>query len=331
MRVAIVKLSAMGDIIHAMVALQFIKSKRDDITIDWIVEEAFAPILENNPHIDNIITVNLKRLKKNKLKLFSEIKEIKSKAKEQYDLVIDAQGLIKSALVAKMFGKNIAGFSKNSIREKLAASFYNIKVDIDYAANTIDRNVKVIGEPLEVEITKDDILNKKPFLFYKTNLELNSCFNIFRKNIVFVIGSTWASRNYPKESFAKLADMLKENIMVVWGSEEEKKRAEWIEEHSIYAKVVPKIDLNSLKELIDRSDLVIGNDTGPTHMAWAMNRKSITIFGPTPIERVYQTKINKVIKSSSKVNPYKLNKKDFSIKEIEPEAIYDIAYELLYK
>ena len=331
MRVAIVKLSAMGDIIHAMVALQFIKAKRDDITIDWIVEEAFVPILEGNPHIDKIITVNLKRLKKSKFKIFNEIKQIKAKAKENYDLVIDAQGLIKSALVAKIFSKNIAGFSKESIREKLASSFYNKRVDIDYAANTIDRNAKVIGEPLGVEITKDDILNKKPFLFYKTNLELNSCFNIFRKNVVFVIGSTWASRNYPKESFAKLADMLGENIMIVWGSQEEEKRALWIEENSIYAKVVPKIDLNSLKELINRSDLVIGNDTGPTHMAWAMNRKSITIFGPTPIERVYQTKINKVIKSKSKVNPYKLNKKDLSIREIEPEAIYNIAKELLNK
>ena len=331
MRVAIVKISAMGDIIHAMVALQFIKSKREDITIDWIVEEAFAPILENNRDIDNIITVNLKALKRNKLKIFSEIKDIKAKAKEEYDLVIDAQGLIKSALVAKIFGKNIAGFSKDSIREKLAASFYNKKVDIDYAENSIDRNAKVIGEPLEVEITKDDILNKKPFLFYETNLDLNSCFNIFRKNIVFIIGSTWASRNYPKESFAKLADMLKENIMIAWGSEEEKKRAEWIEKNSIYAKVLPKLDLNSLKETIDRSDLVIGNDTGPTHMAWAMNRKSITIFGPTPTNRVYETKINRVIKSSSKVNPYKLNKKDFSIREIEPEAIYEIAKELLYK
>jgi len=329
-RVAIVKLSAMGDIIHAMVALEFIKKRVENITIDWIVEESLAPILENNPDIDNIITLNLKELKKSKFKIFSVIKDVKSKAKQDYDLVIDAQGLIKSAYVAKIFGKNVAGFSKNSIREKLASNFYNIKVEIDYAKNTIDRNAKVIGEPLGVEITKEDILNKKPFLYYKRNLELNSCFNIFRKNIVFVIGSTWASRNYPKEHFAQLSNMLKENVMILWGTPEEKRRAEWIEENSIYAKILPKLDLNSLKELIDRADLVIGGDTGPTHMAWALNRKSITIFGPTPVSRVYQTKINRVVKSKSEVNPYKLNKKDLSIREIEPKVIYDIAQELLY-
>ena len=330
MRVAIVKLSAMGDIIHAMVALEFIKKRVENITIDWIVEESLAPILENNPDIDNIITLNLKELKKSKFKIFSVIKDVKSKAKQDYDLVIDAQGLIKSAYVAKIFGKNVAGFSKNSIREKLASNFYNIKVEIDYAKNTIDRNAKVIGEPLGVEITKEDILNKKPFLYYKRNLELNSCFNIFRKNIVFVIGSTWASRNYPKEHFAQLSNMLKENVMILWGTPEEKRRAEWIEENSIYAKILPKLDLNSLKELIDRADLVIGGDTGPTHMAWALNRKSITIFGPTPVSRVYQTKVNRVVKSKSEVNPYKLNKKDLSIREIEPKVIYDIAQELLY-
>ncbi len=330
MRVAIVKLSAMGDIIHAMVALEFIKKRVENITIDWIVEESLAPILENNPDIDNIITLNLKELKKSKFKIFSVIKDVKSKAKQDYDLVIDAQGLIKSAYVAKIFGKNVAGFSKNSIREKLASNFYNIKVEIDYAKNTIDRNAKVIGEPLGVEITKEDILNKKPFLYYKRNLELNSCFNIFRKNIVFVIGSTWASRNYPKEHFTQLSNMLRENVMILWGTPEEKRRAEWIEENSIYAKILPKLDLNSLKELIDRADLVIGGDTGPTHMAWALNRKSITIFGPTPVSRVYQTKINRVVKSKSEVNPYKLNKKDLSIREIEPKVIYDIAQELLY-
>jgi heptosyltransferase-1 len=64
-------------------------------------------------------------------------------------------------------------------------------------------------------------------------------------------------------------------------------------------------------------------------MAWAMNKKSITIFGPTPVERIYITNINKAIKSKSKINPYKLNKKDFSIKEIEPTQIYNLAQELL--
>ena len=328
MKVAIVKLSAMGDIIHAMVALQYIKKAKPSLQIDWIVEEGFAKVLEGNPDIDNILPVNLKKIKSDKKKIFEQVKIIKNYAKNDYDLVIDAQGLIKSAIVALLLGKKRAGFSKNSIREGLASYFYQYKVNIAYDANTIDRNAKVMFEPLNIEITKQMILDKDPFLFFEEAEEIEGYLSSVKKNIVFVIGSTWASRNYPKEKFTEIANILQENILIVWGNEEEKSRAEWIESHSGYVRVLPKIDLNALKAVIGRSDLLIGNDTGPTHMAWGLNVPSITIFGPTPVNRVYETPINKVIKSNSKVDHYKLNKNDFSIAEIEVDKIIDIAKEL---
>ena len=109
MKIAIVKLSALGDIVHAMVALQFIKAAFPAIQIDWIVEERFADVLKNNPDINNILTVNLKALKANKAGIFQQIKVIRNYAKNNYDLVIDAQGLIKSAVIAKLLGKRLAG------------------------------------------------------------------------------------------------------------------------------------------------------------------------------------------------------------------------------
>ena len=108
-----------------------------------------------------------------------------------------------------------------------------------------------------------------------------------------------------------------------------KEKADFIAAASEYVKVLPKCDLNTLKALISKCDLVIGNDTGPTHMAWALNIPSITIFGPTPTNRIYETSINKFVKSSSKVNPLKLNKNDFSINEIKEEEIITIAKSLL--
>ena len=110
MKIAIVKLSALGDIVHAMVALQFIKAHFPEIQIDWIVEERFAEVLENNPDINHILTVNLKSLKTNKAGIFQQIKNVRKYALNNYDLVIDAQGLIKSAIIAKLLGKHIAGF-----------------------------------------------------------------------------------------------------------------------------------------------------------------------------------------------------------------------------
>ncbi len=330
MKIAIVKLSALGDIVHALVALQFIKSCLPDIQIDWIVEERFAGVLKNNPDIDHIYTVSLKSLKTNKAGIFQEIKTVRGYALNNYDLVIDAQGLIKSAVIAKLLGKRIAGFDAGSIREKAASWFYNVKIACAFDANTIDRNALVLSSPLGINITTEQILNKKPFLFF--NNESQQIYDFLqkdRKNIVLVIGSTWESRNYPAEKFIKVARALQQNCLIVWGNEQERKKAEWMSLQSDAVKVMPKLDLNSLKALIARADLLIGNDTGPTHMAWALNKPSITIFGPTPVSRVYQTGINKVLKSASIVNPYKLNKQDYSIKEIDENEIIELARALL--
>jgi heptosyltransferase-1 len=329
-KVAIVKLSALGDIVHAMVALQFIKAHSPEIQIDWIVEERFAEVLKNNPDIDNILTVNLKALKTNKAGIFAQLKKIRSYASNNYDLVIDAQGLIKSAATAKIIGKRIAGFDADSIREKVASWFYDIKVACAYDANTIDRNALILSSPLGIDISTEQILNKKPFLFF--NNEAPQIYDYLLKdriNIVLVIGSTWDSRNYPAAKFVKIAEALQQNCLVVWGSEQEKATADWMATQSELIKVMPKLDLNSLKALIAKADLLVGNDTGPTHMAWGLNRPSITIFGPTPVSRVYQTDINKVVKSASIVNPYKLDKQDYSIKDIDEQEIIKQAKFLL--
>lgn len=330
-RIAIIKLSAMGDIIHAMVALQYIKRKYPNLQIDWFVESAFAGVLENNPDINQIIKLDLKSIKKDKKEIINQIKLIKKYEKNSYDLVIDAQGLIKSAIVSFFLGKNRVGFSKNSTREKLASFFYTKKVDIAYDKNAIERNVKVLSQALNFEIAKDDILNKKPFLFYKNENEvIYEYLSKDKKNVLFVIGASWPSKMYSKEKFAKIINNLDENCLITWGNEAEKDIANFVANIS-KAKVLPKLDLNSLKAIMSKVDLVIGNDTGPTHMAWALNTPSITLFGNTPGYRnTYITNINKIIESKSIVNPFKLDRNDFSIKEIDENEIINTAKGLLY-
>lgn len=324
MKICIVKLSAMGDIIHAMTALQFIKKTFPHSRIDWVVESAFADVLKSNPHIDNILRVNLKSVKKIKKEIFTQYSLLKEYSKNNYDIVIDAQGLLKSAIVSKIIGaKVIAGFDKASIREGIASYFYNKKVRIPYDANTIDRNVTVICEPLGIKVSSQDILNKEAFLFSSSHVEnIPSLFNMF------VIGSTWESRNYPKEKFVEIAETLKAPTLIVWGSEEEHQKALWMQERSEFLHLLPRGSLDELKYVISKCSLLIGNDTGPTHMAWGLNIPSITIFGPTPVNRVYITSINKVVKSKSSVNHYKLDKNDFSIRDIEASKIIQIAREL---
>ncbi len=330
MKIAIVRLSALGDLVHSMAALQFIKAALPTLQIDWFVEERFAGLLDNNPDIDHVFTVNLKALKANKLGVFQQVKKLRQHALNHYDLVIDAQGLIKSAVVARLLGHQIAGFDVNSIREKLASWFYTLKVTCPYDTNAIVRNAYVLSKPLGVDITEGQLLNKQPFLFYQDEDPLIADYlKPDKKTVVLVIGSSWDSKNYPADKFVTIAQALQENCLVVWGNEEERQKAEWMATQDENIKAMPRLDLNSLKALIAKADLLIGNDTGPTHMAWALNRPSITIFGPTPVRMAFQTDINKVIKSASIVNPFKLNKQDTSIKDIDENEIIQLATHLI--
>ncbi len=330
MRIAIVKLSALGDIIHAMVGLQFIKQSNPDIEIDWVVEARFAEILRHNPDLTRILTVNLQSIKQSKLNIFNEYQRIRRYAENHYDLVIDAQSLIKSSVVAKLLGGKLCGFDGASSRESFAALFYDQKIACSYEKNTIDRNAFILSRPLGFEVLPEQIFAKKPFLFYRNeNAEIHEYFVANKKNVIFVVGSSWESKNYPKQKFLTIAKNLPANCLAIWGNEQEQTVAKWLESRAENIKTMPKMDLNSLKAAIAKADLVIGNDTGPTHMAWALNRPSITIFGPTPVSRVYQTEINRVIKSPSTINPYKLDKNDFSIKDVDEHQVIEIANKLL--
>jgi heptosyltransferase-1 len=94
--------------------------------------------------------------------------------------------------------------------------------------------------------------------------------------------------------------------------------------------ICDKLSIDSLISLISQVDLIIGPDTGPTHIGWALNVPSITLFGPTPGYRnSYLTKVNKIIESNSEVNPYKIDKNDNSIKDIDIEEILQVSQDLL--
>jgi len=334
MRIAIVKLSALGDIIHAMVALQFIKQNFPNSTVDWVVERGFKDILTNNPDINEIHTVNIKQAKQQKSfkLLFNEIKKLRKLPR--YDIVIDTQGLIKSAIVSRAIpSEKTFGFDKDSLRESFAARFYTDTCSIEYDENIIKRNAAVVSSALSINISHDDILSKRSFLFSNSQISPD-LFSSSKPNIALVPGASFDSKIYPVDQYAQIANDLKSqvNFIILWGNEAEGIMASQIQENAPEVKIANKLTLDGLKRFIAQSDLVIGGDTGPTHMAWALNIPSITLFGSTPGYRnTYTTNINKIIESDSEVNPYKIDKSDFSIKAIKVDDIVKITEELLFK
>ena len=324
-RIAVVRLSALGDIVNTSVVLQFIYQKFPNIKIEWITEEVFVPLLQNHHLLHGVHGLNLKQLKKEKS--FKVLKKNISYLNSlgEFDMIIDIQGLLKSAIVSRILGKNTHGFDKNSSREGLSSLFYKTTSSISYDENIIKRNCFVLCDALGFNITDEMILNKEPIFKVKKSKYIDNT----KTNIAIVIGASWESKKYPKEKIVQLCDGLKENCIIIWGSEREKEDADWIAKNSPFASVAPKLSLSELLSFISSVDLLIGNDTGPTHMAWAQNIASITLFGPTTSRMIYETPKNIGLKSPSKVDIYKIDKNDFSIKDIEVSHIILKAKELL--
>jgi heptosyltransferase-1 len=322
LKILIVRLSALGDIVHSAVVLEFIKRYKPDAKIDWLVDKRFKSILENSIYIDKLYSLDLKGEESSFEKISNVIKKSKFLKSKKYDYIIDMQGLLKSSILARLIGKNTYGFSWKSAREGASSLLYKKKSVSNYNENKILRNVQLINDALNLKISKDEVLNKRQHLFYSdTTFSSN-------EKVLFVVGSSMAQKNYPKEKFLELAQLLDRQISIIWGSLEERKLAVWIANRCSNVELAPKMNLDQLKHYIFTSSLVIGNDSGPTHIAWAMNIPSIVLFGMTPPEQMLVTEINRYLKSDSVVNPSKLQKSDFSIGDIKAEDIMEIVKEL---
>jgi len=330
MKIAIVKLSALGDIIHAMVVLQYIKKYNQAIEVDWIVEESFKELLESNPDVSKVHVVNIKKIKKKKslYLLCTELKRLSNFG--PYDIVLDMQGLIKSSIISQLIPSKLTlGFDKSSVRESLASIFYNKVFKYGYDKNVIERNFELVKFALDFPFKLEDLNYKLPFLYSGRKYSNLSLSNI-KKNIILIPGASFLSKRYPVESFAKFANLFDANYLVIWGSDDEKLLAEKIKNLAPHVHICEKLTIDALISLASQANLIVGPDTGPTHMGWALNIPSITLFGPTPGYRnTWVTATNKIIESKSDVNPHRINKNDYSINDISVNELVKIAKSLL--
>jgi heptosyltransferase-1 len=277
MKVLIVKTSSMGDVIHTFPAVEDARLKRPDIAFDWCVEEAFAGIVALHPAIATIHKVAIRRWRK---QLFDSgtWREMAGLRRElhasQYDLVIDAQGLLKSAFVAIQAGAPVAGFDRASAREPSATLFYKRKYAVPRDMHAIERTRRLFGlalgyEPdlsaLESGIVPPprglaDIDGKTAFLLHGTSRE---------------------DKKWPAEDWIGAARLLVGRgmtLVTTWSNEREKAVAEAIAQAVPATIVVPKSPLSDIAAILGRSTLVIGADTGLTHLASAFGLPTVAVF-----------------------------------------------------
>ena len=331
-RIALVRLTAMGDVIHTAASLQFVKAAFPDLRLSWFVEEKFAGILEGHPDIDTLIPLDLHRLKKDRSPSGISTLYRRIRAAGPFDLVIDVQGLIKSAIVARIAGGDVAGLDRSSAREGVASLLYRRRYPVDCAGIAPMRFASLIAQSLGITITPEMMAAKASCLPVDPDVlpaDAETLFDPTRKNILLVTGASNASKTYPPELWVEVVRGLDvHNVLLIAGSEAERRDAETIAA-STHARLLPPLSLPALKAAVARGDLLLGGDTGPSHLAWALNRPSLLLFGSTPRSMMFETPINRALSSGAPVHPCRFDKSDRSIADIRPETIVANAENLL--
>ncbi|WQY48417.1 lipopolysaccharide heptosyltransferase I [Helicobacter pylori] len=332
MKIAIVRLSALGDIIVSAVFLAAIKECLPNAQIEWFVDERFGAILEHSPYIDKLHPIALKSALKtfNPLKIFKLFKNLRA---YEYDIIIDMQGLVKSALITQMLkAPKKVGFDYASAREGLSAFFYSQKVSIAYDEPILKRNFTLLFHALNLpkkEIS-EGLSSRAKVFSYQDSPKINALnWNQNKPKILFVLETSKINKTYPTERFKELALALENfQICLLWHADEHKATTLYHAlKHQRDVLLLPKLTLNEVKALLFKMDVIIGGDTGITHLAWALQKPSITLYGNTPMERFkLESPINVSLTGNSNAN---YHKKDFSIQNIEPKKIKECVLNIL--
>ena len=282
MRVLIVKVSSLGDIIHTLPAVTDAKQAHPNLVFDWVVEENFIEVPSWHPAVDRVIPVAIRRWRKSLMKTYlnHEYRTFKRALQgTRYDLVIDAQGLIKSGIISRMSRGLTIGLSNRTVREPLAALFYNKAYSVPWTEHAVDRVRQLFSRALQYQYDTDSISYGIDRAKLKTKTE-----NLSGKTVVFLHGTTRVNKYWPKENWRNLAKLATDygyDVALPWGTSEEKKRAEFIGEGNLNVKILGKKSLSDLAVVIIKSKGVIAVDTGLGHLAAALSKSTVSLYGPT--------------------------------------------------
>ena len=324
-------------------AIQFIRKHIANAHISWFCDARFEQIARLLAGVDEVIALPLKDKK------FLKSFEILRQKQGQFDIIIDLQGLLKSALVSRSLGKNIFGFDRFSTKEGMASIFYTHKYSCNYDKNIILRNLELCGFALNFSFDEKEILTKEPCFLKNSRIpnensripsdesripnknsripsdesripDKNS--RIPNKKILIAPFASESSKCYAH--FASVIKGAKEfaQCFLVAGSELEREKATKLA--SSGATLLAPLDLAQILEFMDTCDLIIGNDSGITHLAWAQNYATITLFGNRSGARnAFATPKNLIIQATPKheIDAFHIDKSDFCINDINPAQI----------
>ena len=271
----------MGDVLHTLPALTDAQNALPDITFDWVVEENFAEIPRWHGAVKRVIPIALRRWRKQPFSTNTQQawKRYRTLLQEnQYDAVIDAQGLVKSAFFATRLAQGTKyGYNRQCAREPLASFFYDHRFYVAYQQHAVERIRQLFSLSLGYELpqTPGDYGIARHFPNHA----------IEKPYIVFIHATTRADKHWLEDEWKKTAEKLTAlfdvEIRFPWGNEQEHQRAQRITNGLDKTTVLPKLTLTELADQIANAKAVISVDTGLAHLTAALDKPNITLYGAT--------------------------------------------------
>lgn len=302
--ILVVRLGAMGDVIHALPAAASLKQSFPRSHVAWVIDPRWAPLLEGNAFIDQVIPLNRKN--------WASVGEAWHKLRAiPFDLAVDFQGLIKSAIVASVArATRIVGYSFSQLREGPAAIFYSSTCAVN-ARHIVDRHLELAAAAGATSLIKNF-----PLPPGRPEGELPSDGYVLASPF-----AGWQSKEWPIEFYSQLAAILLKRTgvsLVVNGHPGAADKLRAIEG------VIPHISsISGLIHATRHATAVLGVDSGPMHIAAALEKRGVAIFGPTDPERngPYGTSM-KILRHPQAETSYKRRSTtDESMRAITPEAV----------
>jgi len=267
-----IKTSSLGDVIHHMPALTEARKALPDAHFAWAVEEAFAPLVRLHPAVNEVIAVAWRRWRKSFIapatlgEIAGSLRAIRA---QRYDEIVDSQGLLRTALLARLARGRRHGYDVASIREPLASLFYDVRYRVSYDRHAVERNRVLSG--LALGFTPQ---GAPDFGLERARFAANR-----ERYAVLLHATARPEKEWPEANWIALGRALGDvDLLLPWGSEAERARSERIAAALPRARVPERAPLDAVARLIAGAQFVVGVDTGLMHLAAALGVPLVAIF-----------------------------------------------------
>ncbi len=282
MKVLVIKTSSLGDILHTFPALTDALKHHPDMEVDWLVDESLATLPGFHPGVKTILPIPLRRWKKLGIKIIMQAefwKTLRRIREKKYDLVIDAQGLFKSAIWGLWARGPMVGLSFSSAREPMVSLLYRRRVIANWSEHAVTRLRQLFAGAFKYPFQKN-----RPD--YGLDLKrLCAGFTLPKEPYyVFLHGTTWETKHWPESrwiSLGKHLEALGYKIQLLWGNPLELERAKRIQAAVKAVEIQDKLSLAAVAALLASAKGIVTVDTGLGHLAAALNVPTVSVYGPT--------------------------------------------------